>query len=89
MLTQGTAPDCRHTRVFISPNNVNVFVSGLFAVIETGKNSKFHYTDLETGKFIDSLKLVKVIPIFKNKGSPFEVTNYRPISLLSNIDKLF
>ena len=46
MLTQGTAPDCRHTRVFISPNNVNVFVSGLFAVIETGKNSKFHYTDL-------------------------------------------
>ena len=46
MLTQGTAPDCRHTRVFISPNNVNVFVSGLFAVIETGKNSKFHYTDV-------------------------------------------
>ena len=44
---------------------------------------------METGKFIDSLKLFKVIPIFKNKGSPFEVTNYRPISLLSNIDKIF
>ena len=43
---------------------------------------------LTTGKFITSLKIVKVIPIFKNKGSPLEVSNYRPISLLSNIDKI-
>ena len=43
----------------------------------------------ETGIFPDSLKLVKVIPIFKNKGSDQDVNNYRPISLLSNIDKIF
>ena len=44
-----------------------------------------------TGKFLSSLKEVisKVIPIFKNKGSPLETSNYRPISLLSNIDKIF
>ena len=43
----------------------------------------------ETGKFITRLKTVKVIPVFKNKGSSLEVSNYRPISLLSNIDKIF
>lgn len=42
----------------------------------------------EIGKFIDPLKYVKVVPIFKNKGSPFEVSNFRPISLLSNVDKI-
>ena len=39
----------------------------------------------ELGKFPSLLKLVKVIPIFKNKNSTH---NYRPISLLSNIDKI-
>ena len=29
------------------------------------------------------------MPVFKNKGSPLEVSNYRPISLLSNIEKIF
>jgi hypothetical protein len=43
----------------------------------------------ETGVFPSSLKLVKVIPIFKNKGSSLQFNNYRPISLLSNIDKIF
>ena len=42
----------------------------------------------ETGSFINSLKLVKVIPIFKEKGSPLKVNNYRPISLLANIAKV-
>ena len=36
--------------------------------------------------FIDVLKNVKAVPIFKN---PFKAGNYRPISLLSNVDKIF
>ena len=41
-----------------------------------------------TGIFPTKLKTAKVIPVFK-KYSPLECTNYRPISLLSTIDKIF
>lgn len=51
--------------------------------------AKMFNLSISKGKFIDALKIVKVVPIFKNKGSPLEVGNYRPISLLSNIDKIF
>ena len=44
---------------------------------------------LEQGIYIDALKISKTIPIFKNKGSDLHIQNYRPISLLSNIDKIF
>ena len=42
----------------------------------------------ETGIYIDVLKISKVAPIFKEKGSELEHCNYRPISLLSNINKI-
>ena len=41
-----------------------------------------------TGAFPTIPKTAKVIPIHK-KNSKVEVSNYRPISLLSNIDKIF
>ena len=40
-----------------------------------------------TGVFPDSLKIAKVIPIHK-KDSKLIVSNYRPISVLSNLDNL-
>ena len=41
-----------------------------------------------TGIHPDKLKIAQVTPIFK-KGSRLETCNYRPISLLSNINKIF
>ena len=43
---------------------------------------------LETGIFPDSLKIAKVVPLFK-KDDPTTVNNYRPISLLNSISKIF
>ena len=41
----------------------------------------------EYGNFPSSLKIAKVIPLFKS-GSIHEAQNYRPISLLSNLSKV-
>ena len=41
-----------------------------------------------TGIFPDSLKIAKVIPLYK-KDNPEEVGNYRPVSLLCAISKIF
>ena len=43
----------------------------------------------ETGIFPEILKYAKISPVHKLKGSILDIQNYRPISLLSNIDKLF
>ena len=44
---------------------------------------------LSHGIFPDELKLAKITPIYKNKGSKDEMKNYRPISLLPSISKIF
>ena len=42
----------------------------------------------EEGIYIDYLKIAKVIAVFKEKGCNLDSSNYRPISLLSNINKI-
>ena len=43
----------------------------------------------QTGIYIDQLKISRVTPVFKEKGSNLSTENHRPISLLSNINKIF
>ena len=45
-------------------------------------------SSFESGTFPDELKLAKVIPIFKS-GDKQGISNYRPISILSFISKVF
>ena len=40
------------------------------------------------GKYIEDLKISKTIPIYKGKGNDLQCSSYRPISLLSNINKI-
>ena len=40
------------------------------------------------GTYIENLKISKAIPTFKEKGSNLECNNCRPVSLLSNINKI-
>ena len=43
---------------------------------------------LESGVFLDELKLAAVVPVFK-KHDKKDKSNYRPISILSNISKIY
>ena len=43
---------------------------------------------LNTGIHPDLLKISKTLPIYKLKESKLLVSNYRPISLLSNLNKI-
>merc|ERR1711954_64393 len=49
---------------------------------------KIFNLSINTGIYPNSLKIAKVIPIFKS-GSKNSVNNYRPISILSTINKIF
>lgn len=42
-----------------------------------------------TGIFPSSLKNSKVVPIFKNKDSPSDINNYRPVAVQNNFHKIF
>ena len=48
----------------------------------------FFNQSLHTGIVPDSFKQAYVSPVHKG-GDPSEISNYRPISLLSNLDKAF
>ena len=50
--------------------------------------TKMFNISIKAGIYPSNLKIAKVIPIFK-KGDPSSVNNYRPISILSPINKIF
>ena len=50
--------------------------------------TKFINKSVETGYFPDSLKLANLAPVFK-KEDPLEKSNYRPVSILSLLSKVY
>ena len=58
------------------------------ALIIASPLTKLFNKSLQSGNFPSSWKKANVTPIFKQKGSNSDPTNYRPISLLPNISKI-
>ena len=50
----------------------------------------FRKNDLSFEKafYFGNMNISKVIPVYKDKGNILDSSNYRPISLLSNINKI-
>ena len=52
-------------------------------------NLSVGYSIFKSGTFPEQWKLGIVVPIFKNKGSKMLTDNYRPITLLNSLSKIF
>ena len=69
------------------PNSIPVNILKLLKNDISQQLSDLFNLFFSTGQFPSVLKIAKVIPIHK-KQSKVDYTNYRPISLLSNIEKI-
>lgn len=67
------------------PGNVLISVKDLISPIL----SFIINLSFSQGKYPDALKISKIIPIFKNKGSALLIENYRPVALQSHFAKIF
>ena len=69
------------------PNGIPIQIFHLIKSIISEPLSKIFNTSMLTGRYIDKLRLAISIPTFK-KGSRLMVSDYRPISLISNLKKI-
>ena len=71
------------------PDNIPVKLLKFTAVIIAEPLCKLYNKSLALGIYPSKFKEANIKPIFKNKGSPADITCYRPISLLSSLSKVF
>ena len=69
------------------PNSIDTNILHLLIEEICNPLCKIFNLSFSTGQHPDIFKIAKTIPIFK-KGSRLMVSNYRPISLLSNLNKI-
>ena len=69
------------------PNGIDTHILKLLKEDISGHLIEIFNLSFSTGPHPDIFKISKTIPIFK-KGSRLLVSNYRPISLLSNLNKI-
>ena len=74
-------------RKSIGPNSIPTKLLKKYSQTISIPISKLINQSFVSGIFPEPLKLASVIPFFK-KADPMECTNYRPISLTSNISKI-
>ena len=68
---------------FVSPKIVKTAIEVITTPLTWVINSS-----LLSGEYPSSWKIAKVIPIFKNKGSKLDKSNYRPVSNLKSVSKV-
>ena len=71
------------------PNSIPNQIFHLIKLIVAQPLSDVVNLSFSTGEYIEKLKISKVIPTYKENGDKTLSQNYRPISLLSNINKIF
>ena len=71
----------------IGPNIIPTKILKLLSNDVSTQFAELFNLSVSEGVFPSTLKTCKVIPIYK-KGSQLKCSNYRPISLLSNINKI-
>ena len=69
------------------PNSIPTDILHILKKVISYPLSIIFNMSLSTGVHPDPLKIAKTIPIYK-KGSKLDTSNYRPISLLSNLNKI-
>ena len=72
----------------LGPNSIPTDVFHLIKLSVAKPLVEIINLSFEKGIYIEDLKISRIIPIFKDKGSDLHYINYRPISLLSNINKI-
>ena len=70
------------------PDKVPTRFLKMVAIYISEPLSKIFNKSLAAGKYPNLWKEANVKPVFKGKGSPSDVTNYRPISLLPCLSKI-
>ena len=71
------------------PNSIPAFILQLITPFIAEPLSDIINLSFFKGKYIDFLKISRIIAIYKEKGDQLLAKNYRPISLLPNINKIF
>ena len=71
------------------PNSIPNLIIHLIKLIIAKPLADIINLSFKTGIYIDKLKISRITPIYKDKGNNLVIENYRPISLLSNINKNF
>ena len=80
--------NCIKSNKAIGPNSITTKILKEFKIELSEPLSDMINVSFNKGIFPDFLKVANVVPIHK-KGEKLDPNNYRPISLLSNISKLY